>query len=247
MDLESKYAEIKNLLSIPNEEFQLRNDIERNFDSDLMKLEILGKINQFISNFSLFKEIEPFMYSVYNCIVKTVDLKAESISDFYELLIKNTLMMFIQEYIDYAQLSQKRQIMKLLSDSLDKLQIQPLIINLGLLLKPMYQDQEYVSKLRELKETEVSYTPNKGIELNVKESIDSWLKTQNFSLDNQNLLRNSLELKFESIAEQHNLAEESKTYQKLKVEVMEMLSLKLTMISLSETMIEETFEPIPIK
>ncbi|MBY8987847.1 MAG: hypothetical protein KGD61_05285 [Candidatus Lokiarchaeota archaeon] len=108
--------------------------IDESFDSDSLKMEILSKITQFINYFSIFKNVKPFMNSVYYCIETTLEIGVESVSDFKELLVKNALMRFVQEYIDYAQITQKRQILRLLSDSFDKLQIQPIIINLGLLL-----------------------------------------------------------------------------------------------------------------
>ena len=165
MDLGSKYFEIKQFLSISDEKFNLDQKIENNFDSDNLKIEILGKIVQFIYYFSMFKNIKPFMISVYNCIESTLDLRTESVNDFKELLIKNALMRFIQDYVDYAQLTQKKQILRLFSDSLDKLQIQPLIINLGLLLKPMYQDQEYLDRANKFQEVEISYSLKDGIEI----------------------------------------------------------------------------------
>jgi len=114
MDFESKYFEIRQFLSISELEFNLDKKIDEFFDSDSLKMEIISKITQFIHYFSIFKNIKPFMNSVYLCIETTLDLRVESGSDFKELLVKNALMKFVQEYIDYTQLTQKRQVMKLL-------------------------------------------------------------------------------------------------------------------------------------
>ena len=247
MDLGSKYFEIKQFLSISDEEFNLDQKIENNFDSDDLKIEILGKIVQFIYYFSMFKNIKPFMNSVYNCIDSTLDLRTESINDFKELLIKNALMRFIEDYVDYAQLTQKKQILKLFSDSLDKLQIQPLIINLGLLLKPMYQDQEYLDRANKIQEVEISYSLNEEIEIEIKDAIDNWIKSQIVNLDNQDNLKTNLKNKYDALATEFHITKGSEVYKKLSTEVMEMLSMKLTIISLMDSMSEESFEPIPIK
>ncbi len=247
MDLGSKYFEIKQFLSISDENFNLDQKIENNFDSDNLKIEILGKIVQFIYYFSMFKNIKPFMNSVYNCIDSTLDLRTESVNDFKELLIKNTLMRFIQDYIDYAQLTQKTQILRLFSDSLDKLQIQPLIINLGLLLKPMYQDHEYIDRANKFQEVEISYSLNDEIEVKLKDAIDKWLKTQTINLDNQDSLKTNLKNRYDTLATEYSITKGSEFYQKLSTEIMEMLSMKLTMISLMDSMSNESFEPIPIK
>lgn len=247
MEFESKYSFIKTFLSIPDDSFILKEKIDSLIESDSLKEEILARITQFIYYFSMFKNISPFMSSVYSCIEKVIEMKFESIDDFQELLIKNAILNFIQEYIHYAKLTQKRQVLKLLSDSLDKLQIQPLIINLGLLLKPMYQDKEYVENMQYLEEVEVSYNQDDKLALQIKSEIDLWFKTQALELDNQETLKLVLKKKFDEIISQNNIDKQSKYYQKLLRDVMEMLTMKLTMISLMDSMSDESFESIPIK
>ena len=133
------------------------------------------------------------------------------------------------------------------SDSLDKLQIQPLIINLGLLLKPMYQDQEYLDRANKFQEVEISYSLNDEIEIKLKDAIDKWLKTQIINLDNQGSLKTNLKDRYDTLATEFRITKGSEFYQKLSTEVMEMLSMKFTMISLMDSMSDESFEPIPIK
>jgi len=247
MNFESKYFEIRQFLSISELEFNLDKKIDKIFDSDSLKMDILSNITQFINYFSIFKNVKPFMNSVYYCIETTLDIRVESISDFKELLVKNALMRFVQEYIDYAQLTQKRQILKVLSDSFDKLQIQPIIINLGLLLKPMYQDKTYLDKVNNIKEVEISYSPPDEIEITIKTIIDEWLKAQVITLNNQDTIKTELIKKYEDLASNYKIIKDSDIYLKLSTEVMEMLSMKLTMIGLMESISNESIEPIPIK
>ncbi len=247
MDFESKYIEIRQFLSVPELEFNLDKKIDESFDSDSIKLEILSKITQFINYFSIFKTIKPFMNSVYYCIETTLDIGVESISDFKELLVKNALMRFVQEYIDYAQLTQKRQVLKLLSDSFDRLQIQPIIINLGLLLKPMYQDKAYLDRANNTKDVEISYSLLDEIEIKIKIIIDEWLKVQVITLNNQDNIKTELRKKYEDLASNFKIIKDSDIYLKLFTEVMEMLSMRLAMISLMESISDDSFEPIPIK
>ena len=133
----------------------------------------------------MFNDIKPFKNSLYNCINKTLEIKPDSIFDFEDLLVKNSIMHFIQEYINYSQLNQKDQVLEFLVDSLEKLKIQPLITNLGLLIKPIYQDQSYLNNLQQLKEIEVAYNLANGTDIQIKNEIDAWLRTQEISLDNQ--------------------------------------------------------------
>ena len=187
------------------------------------------------------------MNSVYYCIETTLDIGVESVSDFKELLVKNALMRFVQEYIDYAQLTQKRQVLKLLSDSFDRLQIQPIIINLGLLLKPMYQDKAYLDGANSTKDVEISYSLVDEIEIKIKTIIDEWLKLQVITLNNQDNIKTELRKKYEDLASNFKIIKNSDIYLKLFTEVMEMLSMRLAMISLMESISNDSFEPIPIK
>jgi len=247
MDLDLKYSEIKRYLSLPDDAFNLEQLLNKYYKKEADRIEILGSISYFIQYFSIFKTVKPFMKSVYFCIENTVEMEIESLTDFKELLIKNSLMRFVQEYVNYAQLTQKRQILKLLSDSLEKLQIQPIIINLGLLLKPMYQDQEYLDRLELKKAKEITYLLSDEIEIKIKTKIDNWLKTQTLTLDNQNDLRGELLRSYDLLAKEYHLVESSELYRNLSLEVIEMLNMRFTMQSLMESISDESFEPIPIK
>ncbi len=249
MDLSSIYSEIKEFFSFSDNNFDLEKVINQyyNKEPDENKLEILGDILSFINNFSMFREIKPFMNSLNSCINKTLEIKSDSIFDFEELLIKNSIMHFIQEYINYSKITQEEQVLKFLTDSLEKLQIEPLIMNLGLLLKPMYQDQSYLKNLENIKEIAVTYDLKNNTDIKIKNEIDTWLTSQNINLENQEELKKHLKQKFENLIIQYNISKHSEKFEKLEREVMEMLTMKLTLVSLMEQMFDDSFEPIPIK
>ena len=180
MDLESKFSDIKTFLSINDGKFDL-DQVIINWPEE-RKLIVLDKVLNFINNFYMFKELKPFMNSVYICIKKTLEIQTENIDDYDELLVKNSIMRFVQEYITYSNLSQKEEILNFLAGSLGKLLLQPLIINLGLLLKPMYSDQDYLNKIKDYEEIEVSYIYNNENEIRIKREIDKWLESQQISL-----------------------------------------------------------------
>ncbi|TFG17682.1 MAG: hypothetical protein EU531_02450 [Promethearchaeota archaeon] len=247
MSLESKYLKIQQFLSFPDEKFELPQKIDSFIKSEDIKIEILSKIHLFIRNFSMFRDVEFFMESVYQCIEHTLEMEADTINDFNNLLIKNSLMRFIQDYIDYAQLTQKRQLLRLLSDSLDKLQIQPLFINLGLMLKPIYQDTNYLENLKTLNEKEINYNLNDNLEITIKNDIDNWLRTSNVTLDNQEECRKEMLEYYDFLVAKYNLSIDSKKYLTLKTEIIEMLSMKLTLLSLMNTLLDESTNPLPIR
>lgn len=249
MDLSSIYSEVKQFLSISDDNFNLESIINQYYkaEPDENKLELLGEILSFITKFSMFKEIKPFMNSLYTCINNTLEIKPDSIFGFEDLLVRNSIMFFVQEYINYFKITQKDQVFKFLSDSLEKLKIEPLIMNLGLLLKPMYQDSTYIRNLQNLKEEEVTYNSSNDIDIKIKQEIDTWLSSKDINLENQEELKQYLNQEFENVVSKYNLTVDTVKSKKLKLEVMEMFSMKLTMISLMEQIPDDSVEPIPIK
>ncbi|TFG06396.1 MAG: hypothetical protein EU539_07755 [Promethearchaeota archaeon] len=243
MDITSKFLEIKNFLSIPDEKFDL--GLVLNGCSEQNKALILDKVISFINHFAMFKLIKPFMNSLYICVKKTLEIPAD-VNDYDELLVKNSIMRFIQEYITYSNLQQKEEILNFLAESLGKLKLEPLIINLGLLLKPMYSDQAYLEKIKDYEEIEVTYLLNDENELRIKREIDKWLETQEVNLDNQDVIRDKLKEVYDKLIGYFKLSKNSEIYTKLLKEVNEMLAMRLTVMSLMES-IDESFEPIPIR
>ena len=154
-------------------------------------------------------------------------------------------MRFVQEYITYSNLSQKEEILNFLSSSLERLQLQPLIINLGLLLKPMYSDKDYLSRIKDYEEIEVSYILNDENEIKIKKEIDKWLEIQELSFDSQDALKIQLKEAYDQLVGEYNLSRESESYKKLMKEVEEMLAMRLTVLSLMDS-IDESYEPLPI-
>ncbi|MFW9822115.1 MAG: hypothetical protein ACFFE4_04225 [Candidatus Thorarchaeota archaeon] len=249
MDLSSVYSEIKQILSISDENYDLENVINyflKN-ESNENKLEIVGDILNFVNKFTVFQDIKPFMNSLYKCITNTLEIKPDSIFDFQELLTKNALIHFIQEYINYSNLTQKDQIFEFLADSLEKLESQPLIMNLGLLIKPMYNDQEYINNLNCMEQVEISYDFSSNSELQIKNELDSWLKVQDIDLDNQEQQKLRLLIELDNLLSKYQISKNSEVAQKLHLEANEMLNLKLTMLSLMDQISDESIEPIPIK
>ena len=242
MDTTFKLSEIKDFLSISDDKFDLNHTI--NTWSDDKKLLVLNKVLSFINHFSMFKDSKPFMNSVYICVKKTLEIEAD-IDDYDELLIKNSIMRFVQEYISYSNLSQKEAILNFIADSFGVLKLQPLIINLGLLLKPMYKDEEYLKKLQSCEEIEVSYMCNDEDEIELKKKIDNWLEAQNISLESQDNLKIALKQIYDNIIVQFNIPKESETYLTLLREVNEMLAMRLTVLSLMD--MDDSLKPVPIQ
>jgi hypothetical protein len=111
----------------------------------------------------------------------------------------------------------------------------------------MYQDQSYISNLNTIKEVEVSYEVINGEETKIKSEIDEWLKTHEINLDNQENLLKKLSQELDRLFSKYNLSKDSEKSKKINLEAIEMLNMKLTMLSLMEQIPDDSFEPIPIK
>ncbi len=247
MSLSFNFDQIKWFLSIAETNDELESFFREWYISDDYKKQVVDKLLSYINHFTMFRDIEPMMNSVFITIKKTLEYKPDVIKEFEQLLIKNTLMRFIQEYLTYSKISAKEQVLNYLTQSLQKLQLQPLIINLGLLIKPMYKDEEYLKKIKGFEEVEVSYILNSDQEVDIKKAIDQWIETQNISLDNQDDLKIRLKSIYNELITNCGLISNSEQCNKLWLEVMEMLNLKLTVLSLMESIQGEEFEPIGIK
>jgi hypothetical protein len=110
----------------------------------------------------------------------------------------------------------------------------------------MYQDKAYLDGAKNTKEVEISYSLPDEIEIKIKTIIDEWLKAQVITLNNQDIIKTELSKKYEDLASAFKIIKDSDFYLKLFTEVMEMLSMRLTIISLMETISDDSFEPIPI-
>ena len=242
------YSEIKEYLSIPGDNEELEQIICDSSFSEEEQVEILKKILNFITYFSMFKDIKPFMGAVYNIIIKTVGVKIDAVGDVDKLFVRNALQRFITEFVNYSKMNNKDTVLDYLSSSLQKLQVKPMIINLGFLLKPMYSDQGYLNKIQGLDDEEVTYIVNTDNEVKIKKRIDLWLDAQQLSLDNQDELREKLIKEFDRInmTEKRNISRQSEEYKRLLREVIEMLSLKLTVLSLMDSIPEDSFLPEPL-
>lgn len=245
--LNSAYQKIKNFLSIPNDNEELERIIERYSFSEEFLLQLLDKIYQFLNYFAMFNDIEPFMKSLFITIKKSFEFKIETVDDFQQILIKNTLTRLIQEYLTYSKTHNEQKVLGYLTDSLQKLKIGPLIVNLGLIVKPMYEDEAYVERIEESEEVEVSYVLNDEQEIGIKKQIDSWLETQEISLNEQDRLEKKLDEKFTTLINQCGMDQTSDKCNKLRTEVVEMLRMKLTVASLMDGLEETGPEPISIK
>jgi len=248
VNISSVFSDIKQLLSISNENFDLENNFNQYCISEPEenKLEIASGILNFVNKFSLFLDNKPFMNSLYTCITNSLENKPRNTCDYEDFLMKNSVMHFVQEYIKYSKITQKDQVLQFITTSLEKLENQALITNLGLLIKPLYQDQIYLSNITSIDEVEVKYNSN-DIDVKVKSEIDKWLKDQDIDIDGQDLIKKRMLFLLDRLYSKYGVEKNSEKSEKLQIEVLEMLNMRLTMLSLMDEFQDESIEPFSIK
>ncbi len=258
-EIEYKLLEIQAFLSISDENFRLNQLLQKNFQSTQIQSILLNKILRFLYKFQMFKKIEPFMAVVYRYISNTLEVKLTNLEEFEYILVKTSLTGLIQDYVNFMNIQNKDAVFDFLTQSFGKLSLEPLIINLGLLLKPFYQEQAILTeidtievpeepKLKELVEEieEVQVLVDNSTKL-IKEAVNDWIESQKLDLDHQIELRENLQIFYDDMAEIYDIEKSSELYTMLLTEVMEMLSLKLTVISLMDSLSDSSINPVPIK
>jgi hypothetical protein len=255
-EIEYKLLEIQAFLSIPDEKFRLNELLQKNFHSIQIQSIILNRILTYLYKFQMFKDIEPFMHVVYSHIHMTLEVNITNLDEFEYILIKTSLTGFIQDYVIYMDIYEKDKVFDFLTQSFGKLSLEPLIINLGLLLKPIYQEQaalaeiesleevEEVKLVEEIEEVQILFDNNTK---QIKDAVNDWLESEKLDLDNENELRKMLKIFYDDMAYLYDIEKNTELYNLLLIEVNEMLSLKLTVISLMDSLSDSSFKPVPIK
>lgn len=240
---------VKNInvfLDLPADSSDISRKISHNFTSSPDQLKVAENIYQFIKYFDMFRNLKELLKVIKQVILANFDI-CENASDFQELLIKSILLRITEIYIDYAKFTDKEKILKTLSQSLEVLAPSALIINLGLMVKPIFTDTAYIEKSKQ--EESIEMTPvidSSETALKIKSEIDKWIKAQSINIDQQDLLKGKLESEIDRIATKYGLNKTDPHYNRVRNECNEMLNMQLTAMSLIMDLGDEDLSPQPI-
>ncbi len=202
-------------------------------------------IAEFVRYFALFQTLGPLRKEVHRCIIDGIKM-AERVLDLGELLQKSILMRFVEIYIENAGLGQKEKILNILSTSLETLAPGPLFLNLGLLVRPIFQQDSYQRTQQAQEEREivyaVEYKSTSNLDLEIKQAMDKWIKSQRMDLDAQDKMKRALKDKFQEECGHRGVPARDD----LLFQVQEMLNMQLTIASLQMSLGEEDLAPTPI-
>ncbi len=239
------FSDLHTFFDEPAKEEDIRHTLEESF-SDIKDRETgVAILSEFVRYFAIFQTLGPLRLEVHRCIVEAIKM-AEKVLDLGELLQKSILLRIVEIYIENSGLGQKEKILNILSTSLETLAPGPLFLNLGLLVRPVFQQESYQRTQKEQEEREIVYsveykTVSNG-DFEIKQAMDKWIKAQRIDLDAQDKMKRALNEKFqEECARRKVPARDDLLFQ-----VQEMLNMQLTIASLQMSLGEEDLTPTPI-
>ncbi len=202
-------------------------------------------IAEFVQYFALFQTLKPLRMELHHVIIDSIRM-AEKVGDLGELLQKSILMRLVEIYIENAGLGQKEKILNILSTSLETLAPGPLFLNLGLLIRPLFQQDSYQSTQKAQEEREIVYAVEykciSDSDLKIKQAIDKWIKSQRIDLDAQDKMKRELKEKFQEECGRRGVPARDDLF----FQVQEMLNMQLTIASLQMSLGDEDLAPIPM-
>ncbi len=237
---------IRSFLDVSKNDHRISENLESVFCEDQEIQKAIKIIDTFVNYFSLFKDIEYLKKEVVDCILNTLEICGK-IDELMDSLLKTMLFSILELVLDYSKIKgDKDKVLKTLSTSLEVLAPSALIINLGTLAKPVFQDEDYQAKKAQEEQIEVQEIEQSEIAQKIKAEIATWIETQALSLDQQNHLHSIVEGKVNALAEEQGLKKDSKEYNNILVEAKEMINLKLTAMSLVMDLGDEDLSPQPL-
>jgi len=203
-------------------------------------------ISEFVRYFALFQTLKPLRLEIHHSVIETIQI-ADKVSDLGELLQKAILLRLVEIYIGNAGLGQKDKILNILSSSLETLAPGPLFLNLGLMVRPIFQQESYQHAQKTQEEREIVYSIEyktiSKTDIEIKKAMDKWIKSQRIDLDAQDKLQSALRQKLQEECSQRGIPARDD----LLFQVQEMLNLQLTLASLQMSMGDEDLAPTPIR
>src|SRR5271157_2158063 len=153
----------------------------------------------------MFKSLKALLALLKEVIIGSFDI-IENPGEFAETLKNSVLLRIMEIYIDYAQFSDKDKMLKTFSQSFELLAPSALIINLGVIIKPVFTDPNYIEKQKTEEVYSVEKIDTSTIALKIKAEADRWIKAQMLMVDEQDMIREQLKTHINQFAAQFKLS-----------------------------------------
>ena len=244
-DFQAGIEQIHTILGISLDGSQLVANLQERFSDPGKQQKIVEHMKDFLRYFDMFKGITALFQELTDILKGSFEI-CEKVEDYPDLLMKSILLRIIEIYIDHSPYQDKEKILKTLAVSFEILAPSALIINLGLMAKPIFTDPEYLTGKKKDTVIEIKKVDNSALAQKLKNSIDSWIRQQNLNPEFQEQHLIDLITHFETIAAELGLNPETPEFNNLLLESQEMVNMQLTAMSLMMDFGDEDLSPQPI-
>jgi hypothetical protein len=206
---------------------------------------IIEETRKFLNFFSTYLREEEFRKRIFEIIQISYEI-CELIDNIPDVLLKTTFVNLLELYMDYTQIQRKDEMLNYLTLSFESLAPGPKILNLCLLVDPILNSKEYITDQSRLAEFEVVYVPMTRAEIQLKQEVDKWIKSQTLDPMKQDFLLSQLTSLTRALAIKLGISTSTEEYQELEIECREMLNMQLTVLSLMSELGDEDLSPKPV-
>jgi len=208
---------------------------------------LVNETKKFLGYFGAFLKNREFQTRAFDILKISYDI-CEDPKDIVDIFLKTSIVNLIQIYLNYSKIEAKEAVLNILGSSFGKNMLPgPQILNVCLMVDPIFKGKEYLQDKQKTEEVEVTYAEKaSAIEREVKIEIDKWIKAQEIVVDKQDILINNLKGQLKSIAESKGLNVNIDRYKELELECVEMLSMQITSLALMAELDDDDLSPVPI-
>lgn len=212
-------------------------------------IETIVETMKYLDYFGSYLDEQEFRIRIFKIIKLSYEI-CEKPHDISEILIKTSIINLMETYINYSALSGvvKETVLNILGETFSsgKLRPQAQIINVCIMVSPIFKDKNYLKDKGQYEEEIVYEVEAVDIELKIKNKMDTWIKTLDISLDNQDKFASDAKLKLKEICEELNYKTTPESYNILENACVEMLMMQLTVASLLFDLGDEDLSPVPL-
>ncbi|MCP4761697.1 MAG: hypothetical protein GY870_07945, partial [archaeon] len=152
---ENEINEILHILGNPVSPEKFQESLNTFCPNDRTISEGMLKTVQFISYFNKYLKDSEFKTQIYKIIESTYEI-CEKVDDLPDLLLKTSALNFIDIYINFSDISAniKESMLNVLGGSFGELLPGPQILNLCLMVEPVFKNESYLNNKNKIEEVE---------------------------------------------------------------------------------------------
>lgn len=245
----SSTSEILNKLGDPVTSEQFYELMKQFCEEEKNIIETLVETKKYINYFGSYLEEQEFKIRIFKIIKLSFEI-CENSNDLADILMKTSIINLMETYINYSALSgaAKEAVLKILGETFSSGKFSPpvQIIQVCIMVAPIFNDKVYIRDKGQYEEEIIYEVESVDIELKIKNQMDSWIKSLDINLENQNKFTSDAKLKLKEICDELNFKYSQESYRTLENACVEMLMMQITVASLLLDFGDEDLSPVPL-